>query len=73
MHRACIPEDLAVADSSTPSDLQSSCALVRELLLVELVCRTLKNVLREYQRRWMRSEVSTSDAVSVLLLPYIKV
>jgi hypothetical protein len=56
--RACIPD-------SDARGADAICYLVRELLLVELVGRTLKNVLREFQRRWMRSEQSTSDGVSV--------
>jgi hypothetical protein len=55
--RACIPD-------SYEKGADAICYLVRELLLVELVGRTLKNVLREFQRRWMRSEQSTSDGVS---------
>lgn len=30
-------------------------------LLVEIISRTLKNLLRDFQRRWMRSEKSTSE------------
>ena len=30
-------------------------------ILVEVISRTLKNLLRDFQRRWMRSEKSTSE------------
>ena len=30
-------------------------------ILVEIISRTLKNLLRDFQRRWMRSEKSTSE------------
>jgi hypothetical protein len=35
--------------------------VVREHLLLQIIGRTLKNILRDYQRRWMKSERSTSE------------
>lgn len=58
--RACIPETSSPDDNHS-SRSQQICTAVRELLLAEMVVRTLKHVLREFQRRWMRSEQSTSD------------
>lgn len=46
--RSCIP--------ATKSNFGS-----RLKLLVEITSRTLKNLLRDFQRRWMRSERSTSE------------
>jgi hypothetical protein len=34
---------------------------VRRYLLLQIVGRTLKNILRDFQRRWMKSERSTSE------------
>mmetsp|Transcript_9515 Transcript_9515/g.17842 ORF Transcript_9515/g.17842 Transcript_9515/m.17842 type:complete len:990 (+) Transcript_9515:148-3117(+) len=41
---------------------------VKTLLLLQIVTRTLKNLCREYQRRWMKSEQSTSEMGMKLLL-----
>jgi hypothetical protein len=41
---------------------------VKVLLLLQIVTRTLKNLCREYQRRWMKCEQSTSEMGMKLLL-----
>ena len=41
---------------------------IRTALLLQLICRTLKNITRDYQRRWMKSEQSTSEQGMYLLL-----
>lgn len=46
--RSCIP---ATKENFVP----------RLKILVEIISRTLKNLLRDFQRRWMRSEKSTSE------------
>ncbi len=45
--RSCIP------DSTENSNKEA-----KLLLLVEVIARTLKNLLKDFQRRWMRSEKS---------------
>lgn len=54
-----------VRDHISPSH---SANPVRTLLLLQIVTRTLKNIAREYQRRWMKSEQSTSEMGMKLLL-----
>ena len=41
---------------------------IRTALLLQLICRTLKNITRDYQRRWMKSEQSTSEQGMYILL-----
>jgi hypothetical protein len=41
---------------------------VRTFLLLNIVCRTLKNIAREFQRRWMKSEQSSSEQGIFFLL-----
>jgi hypothetical protein len=41
---------------------------VRTYLLLNIVCRTLKNIAREFQRRWMKSEQSSSEQGIFFLL-----
>lgn len=41
---------------------------IRTILLRQIVARTLKNICRDFQRRWMRSEQSSSDQGMFLLL-----
>lgn len=41
---------------------------IRTALLLQIVCRTLKNITRDYQRRWMKSEQSTSEQGMYILL-----
>ena len=41
---------------------------VRTVLLLQIVTRTLKNIARDYQRRWMKCEQSTSEMGLKLLL-----
>ncbi|CAM9776212.1 unnamed protein product, partial [Phaeothamnion confervicola] len=36
-------------------------SLLREMLLTEIVARTLKNMLRDFQRKWMKAKRSTSE------------
>ncbi len=55
--RSCIPE---TADKSNQE--------ARLLLLVEVIGRTLKNLLKDFQRRWMRSEKSTSEQGMLFLI-----
>ena len=31
------------------------------MMLTEMVARTLKNILRSFQRKWMKAERSTSE------------
>jgi hypothetical protein len=42
--------------------------LIRTKLLKQIIARTLKNICRDFQRRWMRSEQSSSDQGMFLLL-----
>jgi hypothetical protein len=41
---------------------------IRTYLLLNIVCRTLKNIAREFQRRWMKSEQSSSEQGILILL-----
>lgn len=41
---------------------------VRTFLLLNIVCRTLKNIARDFQRRWMKSEQSSSEQGILILL-----
>jgi len=41
---------------------------IRTALLLQIVTRTLKNIAREFQRRWMKSEQSTSEQGMFILL-----
>ena len=41
---------------------------IRTSLLLQIVSRTLKNITRDYQRRWMKSEQSTSEQGMHMLL-----
>jgi hypothetical protein len=41
---------------------------IRTALLLQIVARTLKNIARDYQRRWMKSEQSTSEQGMHILL-----
>jgi hypothetical protein len=43
-------------------------SLVRTALLLQIVCRTLKNLCRDFQRRWMRSERSSSEQGIFLII-----
>lgn len=43
----------------------SCCVALSVLNQVEVVVRTLKLVLREFQRRWMKSEQSSSEQVGI--------
>ena len=43
-------------------------AQIRTKLLNQIIVRTLKNICRDFQRRWMRSEQSSSDQGMFLLL-----
>lgn len=36
-------------------------SVLKEMILTEMVARTLKNILRFYQRQWMKAKRSTSD------------
>eukprot|EP00904_Undaria_pinnatifida_P002276 jgi/Undpi1/12049/HiC_scaffold_4.g01748.m1 len=36
-------------------------SLLRDMMLTEMVARTLKNILRSFQRKWMKAERSTSE------------
>lgn len=36
-------------------------AMLRDIMLTEMVARTLKNVLRSFQRKWMKHQRSTSE------------
>jgi hypothetical protein len=45
---------------------------IRTYLLLNIVCRTLKNIAREFQRRWMKSEQSSSEqGILILLTQYL--
>lgn len=46
----------------SPSET-TKCQILKRRLLVEGVARTLKNMLREYQRKWMRYVRSSSTQV----------
>lgn len=43
-------------------------APVRTALLLQIIARTMKNILRDFQRRWMKSQRSTSEEGMFLLL-----
>ncbi|CAM9265877.1 unnamed protein product [Ascophyllum nodosum] len=43
------------------NEVEETFLLLKEMILTEMVARTLKNLLRGYQRRWMKTERSTSD------------
>ena len=58
-HLGLVRDHISPAHSSNPA---------RTLLLLQIVTRTLKNICREYQRRWMKSEQSTSEMGMKLLL-----
>jgi hypothetical protein len=58
-HLGLVRYHISASHSSNP---------VRTLLLLQIVTRTLKNIAREYQRRWMKSEQSTSEMGMKLLL-----
>ncbi|CAM9770018.1 unnamed protein product, partial [Choristocarpus tenellus] len=54
--------------SRLPSSIQENICLavelhsiLREVILTEMVARTLKNILRSFQRKWMEAECSTSE------------
>ncbi len=47
--------------SCIPTTSENNYEEARLLLLIEIVSRTLKNLLKDFQRRWMRSEKTTSD------------
>ena len=36
-------------------------SVLRDMMLTEMVARTLKNILRSFQRKWMKAERSTSE------------
>lgn len=42
--------------------------VLRQQLLLEIVSRTLKNLLKAFQRRWMKSERSTSEQGLLMLV-----
>lgn len=35
--------------------------ILRNMILTEMVARTLKNILRSFQRKWMKAKRSTSE------------
>ncbi|CAM9859639.1 unnamed protein product, partial [Chrysoparadoxa australica] len=57
--RACIP---------VQAEGSATAAQVRELLLLEIVARTIKQLVRDYQRRWMRAQRSTSSSGICMVL-----
>ncbi|CAM9511876.1 unnamed protein product [Scytosiphon promiscuus] len=51
----------SAAASATGKMSKTSAGIMRDRALVEVVVRTLKLVLRSFQRRWMKSEQSSSE------------
>ncbi|CAN0496736.1 unnamed protein product, partial [Laminaria digitata] len=48
-----------VRSTIDPTDQKKG--LLRDVMLTEMVARTLKNILRSFQRKWMKAERSTSE------------
>ncbi|CAN0007899.1 unnamed protein product [Ectocarpus sp. 8 AP-2014] len=57
-----------VTVSARAATSKTSAGIMRDRALVEVVVRTLKLVLREFQRRWMKSEQSSSERGMHLLV-----
>lgn len=62
-HMGLVRSHLPVSNATSP---------VRTALLMQIVARTLKNIARDYQRRWMKSEQSTSEqGMHMLLIEFL--
>eukprot|EP00752_Nemacystus_decipiens_P004466 g4078.t1 len=58
----------SAASAATSKSGKTSAGIMRDRALVEVVVRTLKLVLRGFQRRWMKSEQSSSEQGMHLLV-----
>ena len=71
--RKCVSEaSTGAADSINSTVYNTACVSLKEELLNQIVSRTLKSLLRDFQRKWMRSEQSTSDqGMKILVAQFV--
>lgn len=64
LNRDALCPPMLVAHVPAPSSLLwcvCTRSVLRDMMLTEIIARTLKNILRCFQRKWMKAEKSTSE------------